>query len=99
MVDKEKVDCYVRLLDLYGKLLGKTEYEVAQAYLYYGLSVIEIASQRGTSRQAVAKQLDSAVRKLEQIEENVGFLRFVDRIVNELPESEKQRVMRILEEN
>jgi len=75
MVDKEKVDRYVRLLDLYGKLLGKTEYEVAQAYLYYGLSVIEIASQRGTSRQAVAKQLDSAVRKLEQIEENVGFLR------------------------
>jgi len=37
MVDKEKVDRYVRLLDLYGKLLGKTEYEVAQAYLYYGL--------------------------------------------------------------
>lgn len=99
MVDKGKVDRYVRLLDLYGKLLGKTEYEVAQAYLYYGLSVIEIASQRGTSRQAVAKQLDSAVRKLEQIEENVGFLRFVDRIVDELPESERQRVMRILEEN
>jgi len=43
--------------------------------------VIEIASQRGTSRQAVAKQLDSAVRKLEQIEENVGFLRFVDHLV------------------
>ncbi|HOA64452.1 MAG TPA: hypothetical protein PKL89_01205 [Coprothermobacter proteolyticus] len=99
MVDKEKVDRYVRLLDLYGKLLGKTEYEVAQAYLYYGLSVIEIASQRGTSRQAVAKQLDSAVRKLEQIEENVGFLRFVDHLVDELPESERQRVMRILEEN
>jgi len=47
----------------------------------------------------VAKQLDSAVRKLEQIEENVGFLRFVDHLVDELPESERQRVMRILEEN
>jgi predicted DNA-binding protein YlxM (UPF0122 family) len=99
MVDKNKKDQYVRLMDLYGKTLPKAEFEVASDYLYYELSISEIASQRGVSRQAVEKRLTSALKKLSQMEQRIGFLGFIDKLTDTLPETEMNKIISILEEN
>ncbi|WP_018963024.1 hypothetical protein [Coprothermobacter platensis] len=99
MVDRKRFDRNVRLLDIYGKVLSQAEFEVARDSLYYELSLSEIASQRNISRQAVEKQLKNALAKMERLEKQVGFLRFVDKIVDALPQSEKEIPMKILEEN
>ncbi|NPV88612.1 hypothetical protein HPY42_03705 [Coprothermobacteraceae bacterium] len=98
MVDTQLLDRWVRLLDIYGAMLSDADRAVAELYLYYQLSLTEIAEQRKVSRQAVDKHLKNAIRRMEKLEERIGFLSFLDAVWASVDESTWQRIEKILEE-
>ena len=60
------------LLEIYGALLTKTQYEFLDDYYNSDLSLSEIAENRKVSRQASFMVLNKCIKKLEDFEEKVG---------------------------
>lgn len=67
-----------RLLDIYGGLLSKTQYEIMCDYYWANLSLSEISQTRKISRTAVFDAIKKGVEKLEFCEEKVGICRVFD---------------------
>lgn len=57
---------FMRLWDLYGKLLTPTQQEITDMYFNLDLTVSEIAEQKGISRQGVSECLNLCKRQLEE---------------------------------
>ena len=62
------------LLDFYGELLNEHRRGVIDDYACNDLSVSEIASERGISRQAVHDMIKRCSAKLEEYEASLGLL-------------------------
>jgi len=67
-----------RLLDIYGKLLTKSQYEIMKDYYDFNLSLSEISEMRKISRSAVQDSLKKSVAKLNEIEKKVGICKVID---------------------
>lgn len=69
---------FMRLNDLYGKLLTPTQQEITNMYFNLDLTVSEIADEKGISRQGVSDCLSICKKELESYEEKLGHGKFVN---------------------
>lgn len=69
-----------RLLDIYGRVLTKAQYEIMSDYYYFDLSLGEISENRKISRTAVSDAIKNASKKIENLEEKLGLCRVFDSI-------------------
>lgn len=67
-----------RLLDVYGRLLTTSQYEIMIDYYQYNLSLGEISENRNISRTAVQDAIKNATKNLEHYEEKVGICKVFD---------------------
>lgn len=67
-----------RLIDIYGKLLTTSQYEIMLDYYQYNLSLGEISENRNISRTAVQDTIKKATNKLENYEEKIGICKVFD---------------------
>ena len=70
---EEKVKISI-LLEIYGKLLTEKQYEFMDYYYNQDLSLSEIADNNDITRQAVRTILVKSKKKLEEFEEQLGFM-------------------------
>ena len=78
MNDVKRVERINRLLDLYGRLLTKSQFEIMSDYYYCDLSLSEISSLRNISRTAVSDAIAKSTKKLENYEEKLGICKVFD---------------------
>ena len=78
MVDVKKVEKINRLLDIYGRLLTKAQFDIMSDYYYCDLSLSEISELRKISRTAVSDAIKKSTQKLEQFEEKLGICKVFD---------------------
>ena len=76
-----------RLLDIYGRLLTKAQYEIMCDYYYFDLSLSEIADSRKITRTAVSDAIKKSNEKLYYFEKSLGICRVFDS--NRTPENDK----------
>lgn len=79
MNDVKKTIEINRLLDIYGRLLTKQQYEIMSDYYYCDLSLSEISEMRKISRTAVSDAIKTSNKKLASFEEKVGICRVFDK--------------------
>ena len=72
-----------RLLDIYGGLLSKVQYEILSDYYGANLSLSEISEIRGISRTAVSDAIKKGVEKLLYCEEKVRICGVFDEFKDE----------------
>ena len=72
-----------RLLDIYGRLLTKQQFEIMSDYYYCYLSLSEISELRNISRTAVSDAIKTATKKLDKFEKSVGICGVFDKNRNE----------------
>ncbi len=63
---------FMRLWDLYGKLLTPNQQEITDMYFNLDLTVSEIAEQKGVSRQGVSECLALCKKQLAEYDEKLG---------------------------
>ena len=68
-----------RLLDIYGRLLTKQQFEIMSDYYYCDLSLSEISELRNISRTAVSDAIKTATKKLDNFEKNLGICGVFDK--------------------
>ncbi len=66
----EKIQ-FMRLWDLYGRLLTPTQQEITDMYFNLDLTVSEIAEQKGISRQGVSECLNLCKKQLEEYDDKL----------------------------
>ena len=71
----DKLGRIAQLYDLYGPLLTPRQQEAVRLYYEQDLSLAEIASECGVSRQAVYDLLRRAEVALEKYEQKLGLLK------------------------
>lgn len=79
MDNVKKVEYINRLLDIYGRLLTKAQYDIMSDYYYCDLSLSEISESKNISRTAVSDAIKKATKKLENYEEKLGICRVFDK--------------------
>ena len=84
-----------RLLDIYGRLLTKQQFEIMSDYYYCDLSLSEISELRNISRTAVSDAIKTATKKLDNFEKNVGICGVFDKNRNQ----ETEKIISKLEED
>ena len=72
-----------RLLDIYGRLLTKQQFEIMSDYYYCDLSLSEISELRNISRTAVSDAIKTATKKLDKFEKSLGICGVFDKNRNE----------------
>ena len=72
-----------RLLDIYGRLLTKQQFEIMSDYYYCDLSLSEISELRNISRTAVSDAIKTATKKLDKFEKNLRICVVFDKNRNE----------------
>ncbi|MDE7076709.1 MAG: hypothetical protein K2O62_05255 [Clostridia bacterium] len=70
---------FMRLWDLYGKLLTPTQQEITDMYFNLDLTVSEIAEQKGISRQGVSECLNLCKKQLKEYDDKLQH----DRLLSE----------------
>ena len=83
MNDVKKTVKIVRLLDIYGRLLTKQQFEIMSDYYNLNLSLSEISENRKISRTAVSDALATSTKKLYNFEEKVQICKVFDTNKNE----------------
>jgi len=78
MNDVKKVARINRLMDLYGSLLTKSQFDIMSDYYSCDLSLSEVSEIRKISRTAVSDALKKATDKLENYEKKLGLCRVFD---------------------
>jgi predicted DNA-binding protein YlxM (UPF0122 family) len=68
---------FMRLWDLYNKLLTPTQQEITNEYFNLDLTITEIAESKGVSRQSVSDCLSTCKKQLEEFEEKLGYERLL----------------------
>ncbi len=89
MVDNmgiKDIERYNRLVEIYGALLSDKARLILEDYLTYGLSITEIADQRGISKQSVSTTIRRSLRKLEGYEDALKMLWLAEEIEKKCPE-------------
>lgn len=91
----------ILLYDYYGELLSKSQREYFEDYYFNNLSLGEISEELNISRNAVHKQIKSAIEKLMFYEEKLRLINKTNTLldkVNYLEDSKiKQEIIDILE--
>lgn len=59
---------YGELLCIYGKLLSEDCQKICESYFLFNNTLMEIAAERGITRQAVSDAIQRGCRRLEELE-------------------------------
>lgn len=92
---------YNSLLQIYGHLLSRTQYEFANTYFSYDLSLSEIAEANSVSRSAVEDAIKKALKKLDEYEKELKILQKNEKILAlaaKAKDSEGEEKIKALEE-
>lgn len=92
---------YNALLHIYGPLLSKTQFEFADDYFSYDLSLSEIAEAHEITRSAVEDAINKALKKLDGFEKELKVLEKNDiilSIIEKAKDSEGTEKIQLLEE-
>lgn len=73
-----------RLIDVYGVLLTKRQYDIVSSYYFDNLSLSEIGENYSISRQAVSDSLSQSLKALESYEERLKIIEKDDAILSSL---------------
>jgi predicted DNA-binding protein YlxM (UPF0122 family) len=68
---------FMRLWDLYNKLLTSTQQEITNLYFNLDLTITEIAEAKGITRQGVSECLNTCKKQLAEYEEKLGHERLL----------------------
>ena len=68
------------LLDLYGKILSKVQFENMDLYYNQDLSLSEISSHTGMSRQGVYDSIKKSELVLKKMENSLGFFEKMEKV-------------------
>ena len=94
MNDVKKVEKINRLLDIYGRLLTKQQYEIMSDYYYCDLSLSEISEIRKITRTAVSDAIKNATKKLENFEQKLG----ICKVFNSVKNADNEQIINEIEE-
>lgn len=75
---------FMRLWDIYNGILTPTQREFTDLYFNFDLTVSEIATEKGVTRQAVSECLQICKKQLEELESRLGFAKNTDKISSEI---------------
>lgn len=78
----DKVVKVNQLLDIYGRLLTKSQREIMEDYYNFNLSLGEISKERNISRTAVQDSLKKSTKKLDDFEKKLGLCGVFDHLRN-----------------
>lgn len=78
------------LLELYGKLLTKKQFEILDDYFNNDITLSEIAENQGITRQAVRDVIKKGERKLFEYEEKLLFMKKA--------QNQEQKIQKVLSE-
>ena len=73
-----------RLFEIYGELLSDDRQKIMTSYFEYNMTLVEIAEERGISRQAVLDAIDKGCEKLNFYEEKLHILEQKERLLADL---------------
>lgn len=79
MEEIKRIEKINRLLDIYGRLLTKAQFEIMSDYYYCDLSLSEISGLRNISRTAVSDAIKKSTQKLMNYEEKLGLCKVFDK--------------------
>lgn len=71
---------FMRLWDAYHGMLTPTQQEITDLYFNLDLTLSEIAESKGVSRQGVSECLAKCKKQLEDYEEKLHFLRYLNEV-------------------
>lgn len=94
----EKDFKYVKLFDVYRQLLTEKKQQIFESYYFYDLSLSEIASIQGISRQGVLNALADAKNQLTFFEEKLKFVENKSKLLNALEEKDLDLIKKIITE-
>ena len=92
---------YIELFDIYSPLLTKKQAGLFEAYYSFDLSLSEIASENGVTRQSVADSLKKTRLELDGFEKKLGILSLkqsLRSLEKDLDETARKRLSEILDE-
>ena len=89
MEDKVRVSI---LLEIYGNLLTKKQYEYMDLYYNQDLSLSEIGDNENITRQAVRTILIKSKKKLEEYEKQLNFMQKEEEIKEYIQELENTKI-------
>ena len=90
----------VLLFDYYGQLLSEDQIKYFEEYYFNNLSLAEIADNYNLSRNAVHKQIKTAVDKLHFYDDKLKLIEKYNKILKEIDdidENKKNKITKIIE--
>ena len=90
----------VLLFDYYGQLLSEDQIKYFEEYYFNNLSLAEIADNYNLSRNAVHKQIKTAVDKLYFYDDKLKLIEKYNKILKEIDdidENKKNKITKIIE--
>ena len=90
----------VLLFDYYGQLLSEDQIKYFEEYYFNNLSLAEIADNYNLSRNAVHKQIKTAVDKLYFYDDKLNLIEKYNKILKEIDnidENKKNKITKIIE--
>ena len=91
---------YVELFNIYSRLLTARQADIFESYYCFDLSLSEIASEYGVTRQSIADSLKKTRSELDELESKLGVLalkRSLSEFSKELDEGMRERLAEILD--
>lgn len=87
---------YNALYDLYKEMLTERQRQVFEDYFFENLTVDEIAENDGVSKSSVAKTIKQTKKSLEDLENKLHFLCYMEKIKSEFKNEEEllNRIMK-----
>lgn len=83
----EKNIYFGKLLDLYGGLLSKNQYEVMNDFLNNDLTLSEVAENKQVTRQAVKDAVSKVEKKLLSFEQKLHILERIEKLEAEIKQT------------
>lgn len=90
-----------KMLEVYGKLLSEERQNIMTAYFEYNMTLVEIAQEKGISRQAVLDSIDKSSAKLKEYEKILHLVEKEEKIKKQLEDvclMAKQSSQKLIEE-
>ena len=99
---EERIEIAI-LIKYYGKLLTNKQLDILSMYVDSNLSLQEVSTELGISRQAVKDSLDKSYETLKKYENELHFVSRDNKIKNEIinlniDEKKKELILSILED-
>lgn len=88
MLGLEQFVYYSKLFQIYNKNLSSEQYNVLESYLDDNLQISEISQNNNITRQAVHKLVNQGLKKLDMLEEKIGYLKNLNKILKSLQKLE-----------